>query len=252
MAAPRDRIPAELTLELGDDPSPADFLAAARAWFGLVQDVAQSVTEDGRPIQWAVHVREGSNLLALVPKEDVPPEVVRSTRAMTARGIRSVASGKIDASGFSPTALTHLRTLADLTVPNGKPGLVVRAWIDHKAMEVTPTIANVIQEDERASYKDIGTVEGRLETIQEKRHGLQFEVRDALLHQTVRCHFEEALLPKAFKLFRKRVEVAGLIKYRRNGTPVSIDVASVEELPDDSKLPTVKDVRGLLRVAGRR
>jgi len=250
--ATQEQIPAELTLEMGDDPSPADFLSAARAWFGLVQEVARAVTADGKPIQWAVHVREGSNLLAMVPVEATAPEVVRSTRAMTAKGLRSVASGKIDASGFTPTAIGPLRVLADLATRNGEPGLKVRAWVDHQPMDVTPRIASVIHEDERAGYKDIGTVEGRLETIQERHTGLQFEVRAALLRQTVRCHFAEDLLPKAFKLFRKRVEVAGLIKYRRNGIPVSVDVATVEELPDDSKLPTVRDVRGILKVVGRR
>ncbi|MDZ4258599.1 MAG: hypothetical protein U0974_12335 [Gemmatimonadales bacterium] len=250
--ATREQIPAELTLELGDDPSPAEFLSAARAWFRLVQEVARSVTADRVPIQWVVHVREGSNLLAMVPHEATPPDLVRSTRAMTAKGLRSVARGKIDASGFTPAAITHLRELADLTTPDGEPGLKVRAWIDREPLDVTPRIASVLHEDDRAGYKDIGTVEGRLETILERHTGLQFEVRDALLRQTVRCHFTEEMLPKAFKLFRKRVEVAGLIKYRRNGTPVSVDVATVDQLPDDSKLPTVKDVRGLLKVAVRR
>jgi hypothetical protein len=250
--ATREQIHAELTLELGDDPSPADFLSAARAWFGLVQEVARAVTAGGKQIQWVVHVREGSNLLAMVPHEATPPDVVRSTRAMTAKGLRSVASGKIGASGFTPTAIGHLRVLADLATTEGEPGLKVRAWIDHQPVDVTPRIASVIHEDERAGYKDIGTVEGRLETIQERQTGLQFEVRDTLLRQTVRCHFAEEMLPKAFKLFRKRVEVAGLIKYRKDGLPVSVDVATVEELPDDSRLPSVDDVRGILKVVGRR
>lgn len=241
----------ELTLELGDDPTPADFLAAARAWFGLVAEVGQSVAPD-KPPQWVVHVRAGSNLLALVPTTHTAPEVVRSTRAMTAKGLRSVAAGKIDASGLSMNALSHLRVLGDLATANGRPALRVKAWIDSQPLEVTPRIAQVIHEDENASYTDIGTVEGRLEAIREKGHGLQFEVRDALLRQTVRCHFGEPLLPRAFKLFRKRVEVSGLIHYRRNGTPTTIDVATVEELPDDRKLPTVEDVRGILKVVGRR
>jgi hypothetical protein len=50
-----------------------------------------------------------------------------------------------------------------------------------------------------------------------------------------------------FSNFRKRVEVSGIIHYRRNGTPISIDVERLEALPDDSELPSLDDVRGLLR-----
>jgi hypothetical protein len=86
-----------------------------------------------------------------------------------------------------------------------------------------------------------------LETIQESYGTLQFQIRDAILRMKVQCYFPEELLPDVFEKFRKRVEVSGVIHYRKNGTPISIEAEHVESLPDDSELPTARDVRGILR-----
>lgn len=68
-----------------------------------------------------------------------------------------------------------------------------------------------------------------------------------MLRQRVRCYFPEELLPEVFDKFRKRVEVSGIIHYRRNGTPISIEAEHILALPDDSELPTAEDVKGILR-----
>ena len=109
-------------------------------------------------------------------------------------------------------------------------------------------VARIIDEDWRADYNDFGTIEGRLETIQDRDGKLLLQVRDAMLRQNVRCYFAEEMLPAAFDMFRKRVEVTGIIHYRRNGSPISIEVSQIEKLPDDSELPTLDDVRGILRL----
>ena len=105
----------------------------------------------------------------------------------------------------------------------------------------------MIREEWRADYNDYGTIEGRLEAIQESRGTLQFFIRDAMLRLRVRCYFPEELLPAVFDKFRKRVEVSGVIHYRKNGTPVSIEAEQIIGLSDDSELPTAEDVRGILR-----
>lgn len=96
-------------------------------------------------------------------------------------------------------------------------------------------------------YRDCGTIEGYLEAIQDKNGTLQLRVRDAPLRQLVTCYIPDEMLSDVFALFRKRVEVTGLIHYRRNGIPISIEVGHFEPLPDDSELPTADDVLGLLK-----
>jgi hypothetical protein len=96
-----------------------------------------------------------------------------------------------------------------------------------------------------SDYNDFGTIEGRLETIQESYGTLQFFIRDVFLRQRVRCYFPEELLPSVFATFRKRVEVSGVIHYRKDGTPISIEAEHILGQPDDSELPTAEDVRGI-------
>lgn len=131
--------------------------------------------------------------------------------------------------------------------PNKAPPVPIRLWVEKKPISFEPAIASTIREDWRADYSDFGTIEGRLEAIQESYGTLQFFIRDAMLRQRVRCYFPEELLPDVFDKFRKRVEVSGIIHYRKNGTPVSIEAEHIIGLPDDFELPTAEDVRGILR-----
>lgn len=123
---------------------------------------------------------------------------------------------------------------------------MVRIGVERKAVALGRDVTQAIVESWGADYKDYGTIEGRLEAIQD-REALKIRVRDAVLRQTVDCYVPEDKLPDAFTNFRKRVEVSGLIHYRRNGVPVSIEVDAIASMPNDDELPSIDDVRGILR-----
>jgi hypothetical protein len=249
MPATPDQIPTDLTLEIGENLSPERFMAAARAFFGYVQEISCALAPDAEPVRWIVRVREGSTLLAVDPGPSVPQETAQRIYARTERGIRHLIDRDIEDSGLPEPALKHLRTLSEMTEagPNEAAPVPIRVWVQRKPISLEPTIASVIREEWRADYNDYGTIEGRLETIQESYGTLQFYIRDAMLRQRVRCYFPEELLPAVFETFRKRVEVSGVIHYRKNGTPVSIEAEHILGLPDDNELPTAEDVRGILR-----
>jgi hypothetical protein len=249
MSATPDQIPTDLTLEIGENLSPDRFMAAARAFFGYVQEISHAVAPEGEPARWIVRVREGSALLAVDPNPSLPPEVARKVYARAERGIRHLIDRDIEDSGLPEPALKHLRVLSEMTEagPNKAPPVPIRLWVEKRPISFEPTIASAIREDGRADYNDYGTIEGRLETIQESYGTLQFQIRDAMLRQKVRCYFPEELLPEVFGKFRKRVEVSGIIHYRKNGTPVSIEANRLVDLPDDSELPSFEDARGILR-----
>jgi hypothetical protein len=247
MATP-DQIPTDLTLEIDANVTPEQFMAAARAFFGYVDEVARSLAPDGAAPKWKVMVREGSNLLAVEPAPSALPAVVQAVYARADEGARQLAEGNLQASRLSEPALKHLKTLSELTEAKGNP-VPLRLWVKRQPLQVNQEIGRVIREDWRADYKDYGTVEGRLTAIQE--HGtLQLLLKDEWLKQTIRCYVPEEQLPDAFANFRRRVEVSGVIHYRRNGTPISVEVEAIDPLPDDSELPSSNDVRGLLKAAG--
>ncbi len=247
MATP-EQIPSDLTLEISENLSPDRFMAAARAFFGYIEEVGKSASPDGTPPQWVVRLREGSQLIGVDPGATVPVEVVKAVYARVNHGIARLASGDVDEAGLSEPALKHLKTLSEFAEGvRGKP-VAMKLWVCKKPNQLEPTIAKIIREDWKADYNDFGTVEGRLEAIQD--HGnLQLRIRDALLRQTVRCYIPDEMLKDALGNFRRRVEVHGNIHYRKNGAPISIEVSKIEPLPDDDDLPGIDDVRGILRMS---
>jgi hypothetical protein len=248
MTATPDIIPSDLTLEIGEDLSPERFMAAARAFFGYVQEIGDMLSPEGKGPSWTVHVREGSTLLGIDPAADAAPEIIQAIYSRAEEGIHHLSIGEIDSSGLSEPAMRHLRTLSELAEGRRRRPHPVRLWVRCKPGDVDANIAQVISEDWRVDYDDFGTIEGRLDTIQDKSGSLQLQIRDAMLRQTVRCYFPEAMLSDAFDKFRKRVEVSGVIYYRKNGTPVSIEAVRLDKLPEDDELPSPEDVRGILRI----
>lgn len=247
MATP-DEIPTDLTLEIGENLPPERFMAAARAFFGYVKEVTDAVTSEGDHVNWTVRVREGSHLIGVAPSQ-VSPAVLTMIYKSAESGLTMLAAGKVADAGLNDAAMGHLKVLSDMTDgSHGKP-VDVKLWVLKKPIPVGPTVGQAIREDNKSSYNDYGTLEGRLKSILDQG-SVQLMLRDDLLGLTLRCYVSEQLLPQAFENFRKRVEVAGLIHYRANGTPISIDVGRIEPLPDDDELPSADDVRGLLRAAG--
>jgi hypothetical protein len=245
-----EHIPTDLTLEIGDDLSPERFIATARAFFGYVQEIGATFAPDGEIPSWIVRVREGSTLLAVDPSPHVKHAVAEVIFARAEKGIERLIDGSIDESGLPEGAIRHLKVLAEMAegTPGKNPPVALRLWVKRKPIPVEPAIASVLREDQRADYRDWGTIEGRLHAIHEGHYGnLQFQLMDVALRQKVRCYFPEEMLPEVFDKFRKRVEVTGVIHYRKNGTPISIDAERIEALPDDSELPSARDVRGILR-----
>lgn len=244
MAATSEDIPSDLTLEIGRNLSPEKFVATIRAFFGYVKEVTETL-EQGGAVEWTVQVKEGSALIGVTPLDYVPHEVVEAVYAKVTSGIEHVRNGDIDHSGLSEPALKHLRVLSEISEGDKKRPIEMRIWVKRTPTSMSADIGQVISEDWRTEYSDFGTVEGRLETIQDKGTLLIY-VRDLLFNASVRCYFDETMLPLVFESFRKRVEITGTIHYRKNGTPTSIEAASIVALPDDADLPSADDVRGIL------
>ena len=56
MAAAPDQIPTDLTLEISENLSPDRFMAAARAFFGYVEEISKSVAPATQSSRWLVRV----------------------------------------------------------------------------------------------------------------------------------------------------------------------------------------------------
>jgi len=181
-----------------------------------------------------------------LPAPGARAPLVRAVYARMKHGVEQIAAGEIDAACLPDEAIRHLKNLSEYAERPRKQSVTVRIWVEKKPVAFGSDVTQAIVESWGADYKYYGTIEGRLEAIQD-REALKIRVRDAVLRQTVSCYVPEDKLADAFANCRKRVEISGLIHYRRNGVPVSIDVESIVAMPDDDDLPSIDDVRGILR-----
>src|SRR5262245_49621686 len=162
-----DVIPSDLAVEIGEELSPDQFIAVARAFFGYVEEISRAVAPEADMPRWTVRVREGSTILAVEPTDTVPANLVSAVYLRAEQGIRYLAAGDVQEAGLTEPAIKHLSVLSEMTEGSRRRPTRVRLWVRRKPVDVGSEIARVVREDWREDYKDFGTIEGRLETIQD-------------------------------------------------------------------------------------
>ncbi len=130
----------------------------------------------------------------------------------------------------------------------GKDITAVKIRSMSEKASVTPQMvvaADALITGQRQSY---GSVEGKLQTITE-RGGFRFVVYDSLYDHRVDCFIDEELMNRAVASFGKRVRVSGLVQYDHFGDPVSIKVDELYVFRPNKELPSVHEMRGILKGA---
>lgn len=244
MATP-DQIPTDLTLALGDDISPEDFVSAIRNFFGYVNEITQAQAGDGSDVRWVVKVKEGSSLIGLEPEASAPPSRLAMIYEKARHATSALARGDMKGAGLSDKAITHLKALADISERH-KGHQDVNLWVLRQPVGIGSSISKTVQADREGDYYDIGTVEGRLEAITDADGGIKIKIKDFLFLKPIACVVPERLVKKALESFRRRVELEGRLHYRGDGTPISIEVTDIDVLPEDDELPSASDVRGIM------
>lgn len=247
MATP-DQIPTDLTIDLGDDLSPDEFVAAVRNFLGYVSEVTNAQKGDGADVSWTVKVSKGSALVGVAPNETAPLSRLTMIYKQAEHGLSALANGDIKGSGLSEKAIGYLKSLSDL-VGRYQNGKGVKLWVKKEPVNIGTSIAKNVREDWESDYHDYGSIEGRLEAIQDSNGSLKIRVKDFLYPRAIACVVPERMINDVLGSFRKRVEIEGRIHYRRDGTPISIEASQIDVLPEDGDLPSASDVRGIMAVA---
>jgi hypothetical protein len=243
-----DQIPTDLTLDLSNDLAPDDFIAAVRNFFGYVNEITQSQQGDGSDVSWIVKVKEGSSLIGLAPTNTVSPSRLAMIYEKARFAPTAIAQGDIIGAGLSDKAIGHLKALSELAERQGDIRSV-NIWVRREAVNIGSSIAKNVQIEWDNDYFDQGTIEGRLETISDATGGIKISIKDYLYPKAIKCIVPERMLQQVLSNFRRRVEVDGKIHYRRDGTPISIEAAHIDVLPEDHELPSAADVRGIMAAA---
>jgi len=247
MATPK-QIPTDLTIDLGDDLAPEEFVVAVRNFMGFVAELTDAQKGDGADINWTVRVREGSALIGVEPDSNASRSKLRKIYNKADNSVRAMAAGEISEAGLSDKALGHLKSISEL-VAKHRNGRGVNLWVRRKPVSISGGLAKRVREDLETDYHDYGSLEGRLEAIQDSAGSLKIRIKDYLYPRAVNCVVPERLINEVLASFRRRVEIEGRIHYRRDGTPISIEASEIEILPEDDELPSADDVRGIFSAA---
>ena len=235
--------PVTIKMKLAIDKVPShEFIQSVRDFFEMLEDVADSLYGTRRAIPWSVRIERGSNVLVAIAGEPINPEVrpkvVSSAVKMGLRLIRGGARPE----NFRDKTLERIKSLADLSEEHGLNISINRQLISSQIRE---SVSNIL----RLAYSEVGTIEGHLRILAKRTGHLEVEVRDEISGHLVHCTITTSQLEDAKDAFDRRVSVTGLIHYRADGTPVSIDVRNIFRFPFPRELPRHEDIRGIFREA---
>ncbi|MFY9822069.1 MAG: hypothetical protein WAM82_11855 [Thermoanaerobaculia bacterium] len=232
-----------LTLYLEGPRITADrFVRAVNAFFDLITEVAEQVEGRKRPVRWIVSVEPGSVQLNSDPQALKPFVKVGKIANTIVDGMRSLDRSSKRPEGFSNLALRKAKDLGG--VADGVDIERAKIRLSRKAASVRKDTVAHVDRILGVTSTAFGSVEGTLETFS-IHGGPHLAVYDSLTGRKIECIVPPEKLEEYWKNFGKRVYVFGLIRYNREGEPLSIEVENLEELPTHG-LPTAEDVYGIL------
>lgn len=246
MAIDAKKIDTDITLELDEDEiTVAEFTSAFDHFVGLVREVSKSV-DASAPREWLVKVYPGSIGVGLYPKPGQSSAALHAVRTTVLDGFNALANGKRPAR-FTDKAINHAKSISKVFEKRNKPTSSIRLWSgNQKSIPVKKKIAAEASKLLDPVFEDYGSVEGRLEVV--TAHGkLECTIYDSLGERAIKCDLAEDLIGEAIHAFRKRVEVFGRVHYRQDGMPVRVIAERIIKFPDPSEVPSVREMRGILR-----
>lgn len=216
MATPVD-IDADLTFEIsGSAVTPERFQRTLSAFFELLAEVTKAVAPEGERVEWRVQVKQGSNLVGVLPAPGVSNEVAANVRQTIIAGLERLEREPVGPAAFSEGALTSVRRLATGLSGREDDDTQINVWGQRAPVPITRHIAANVIELLGEAYADEGSLEGRLKTVSEAG-SFRIVLYEPVFGRSIRCFIPESLMPQALALFGQRVEAYGTLSYRRDG-----------------------------------
>lgn len=246
MAIESKQIDTEITLELDEEEiSVSDFAKAFENFSGLVKELSKQFAPKKDSSAWLVKVYPGSAGIGLSGRPGVyTSEEINAIRTNLLTGLRELETGARPVF-FTDKSVECSKALASLFKTKKAPPNV-RIWSkQEQSLSIGRAIATKADNLLEVAYEDDGSVDGFLQKL--SAHGqFEFVVYDALDDRAIKCEVEESKIESAWKSFRKRVEVLGKVRYRKDGMPVSVRAKDIIPFPSADEIPSPAEMRRLL------
>lgn len=214
----------------------------------LVRAVSRSVVAGHQErIEWEFVTAEANGVVSLSVTPLLAPDLAASAEEIVdaiASGMAALEHEAVRPSHFSDDALEFARDLALLStdlkrvgVRNGKVGAVVT---NNAADNASTLLA--------PAFEEYGSVEGTVEAVNFHAKVRHFDIYDSLDRHRIRCNFGQTIdLDLIRDALLRRVLVTGQVSYRTAGAATQVRVENISVFPDEDRLPTADQVRGILR-----
>lgn len=220
------------------------FKKAIRHFYDFIEEITSNIANRRNAIKWNVEVKEGSARFINHPiTEDFEfQDRIPYVYSAIQEGLITLSKEAHRPAAYSDFALESLRDFMNLQ----KYGLHYKVKIDSQELPNDESIMTNI--NELLGYKDeaFGSIEGKLKTITAQR-GLKVILYEDLTNRAIKCYIDDDMLRKAFDAFDKKAYVFGLLRYNLHGEPISIHVKQIEAFKDQSSIPSIRDIYGILK-----
>jgi hypothetical protein len=245
----KEQIRSDVTLELDDQAiTMTEFGKAVEHFLALIRDVSSVVAPAKDKTSWYIDIYGGSAGLGVRAKSGVYSiDEVHRIREAVLDGLKQITTGFRPAM-FTDSALSHSKTLAALVNQRHEP-LTIRVWGGREnVVALSREVATKANSLLAPAYEDDGSVEGVLKRADghDKR---ELAIFDTITDRGIRCFVDDELLREAGRFWFKRVEVLGKVRYRSDGQPVSVHARDIIPFPEPEDIPTIEEMRDLLKGA---
>ena len=230
--------------------SPSAFTSAVKYFSDTLQELDTSISNNPRgTVRWSIEALTKSSPAVvtfsaqpMLSAENYAPKI----QEVCLSGVRQLTERADWPSQYSDAALSKLNSLAKLHCSEKRSGLsLIEIVVNGQSAAIGPDTCENIQRLTGEGYESMGSIVGNLDAITVHQTN-EFRVWEEVTQSPVRCRFEGMMLQEITNALGRRVLVYGSIKTNYRGQKTSIQVHGLELYPDESELPSIEDMSGLV------
>ena len=228
--------------------TPGAFVNAVRYFWGVLRELDSAISHDVRgTVHWEIESlsKDSPALIAFSGRSLTESNHLRAIETVCLDGLRQLSEGE-RLPTYSDRAISRALQLAKLRT-NPRRDSLSGIWVstDRDTVEVGLHTLEGIQSLTGIRYTAIGSIVGNLDSITVHR-GTEFRVWEETEGRAVTCRFSLNLLDQVKDALGRRVMVFGEVRSNFRGQPTIIEVQGFEHYPEDSELPTIEEMSGLV------
>ena len=241
-----------LRVGVGDSIEPGNLVKSISHSYAILRELDASITGEAKGgVDWGIDTIKKASPLEVAFAGEVrtidlanPLEQIQSTLISGLNDLSVVTEDPKRPPFYSDKALRAVLKLANLK-KRGDIGDIELYTSPNERALITTTISRSVRFLIDAKYESEGSIVGSLDSITvHKSH--EFRVWDEFSGRAVTCKFRKEMLDEVKEGLKRRVLVHGTLKRNAQSLPVSITVSEIEAQPDESQLPTIEEMSGLI------